>query len=123
MRPHLRVDLAMRVLVASIALVAAPLVAGCTKNCQNTCERIYGAECGITLPGISSDELQGDCQNECEQALQTPGAMGSYNPYNQRDPTKDFHLENEKQAAEWMDCVWQATCEDLDPVTGVCYPI
>lgn len=114
----------MRVGLVTLALVAlAPLAGGCEKNCQSTCERIYGAECGISISGIPADRLQATCSEECEQALQTPGSMGGYNPYNRRDPTQDFHLENEKQAAEWMDCVWQATCDELDPVTGICYPI
>ena len=107
-----------------LAVVGVPaLLAGCSKNCQATCERIYGAECDITIPGITTDELMTECQSDCEQALQQPGSMGNYNPYNQRDPTVDFHLENEKQAAEWMDCVSNATCEELDPVSGICYPI
>ena len=112
-----------RVAIVLGALVASAALFGCEKNCQNTCERIYGAECSIVIAGIPADELTNNCQNECEHALQRPGSMGDYNPYNQRNPTEDFHLENEKQAAEWMDCVSKATCEDLDPITGICYPI
>jgi hypothetical protein len=114
----------VRVGFVTLAVLAlAPLAGGCNKNCQSTCERIYGAECGIALAGIDAETLQRDCQNECEDALEQPGAMGSYNPYNQRDPTEDFHLQNEKQAAEWMDCVWSASCEELEPQSGICYPI
>jgi len=48
--------------------------------------------------------------------------MGVYDPY------QPYHgdaqtLENEKQAAAWMDCVWSADCSDLDPSVGLCSPI
>ena len=34
------------------------------------------------------------------------------------EPKDPKTIENEKQAAAWMDCVAAATCEDLEPATG-----
>lgn len=111
--------------VAGLLVAAAALVAGCDKNCQSTCHRVYSpSECNVVVPGVTADSMEKQCNAECEEALTQAGEMGDYNPYNQRDPTENFQLQNEKQAAEWMDCVWKAECEDLDPREGgVCYPI
>ncbi len=112
----------MRAVLVIAALAAA--VAGCDKNCQDTCSRIYdAAECNIQPGGLTPQELIRDCQNTCEAALSNTGPMGDYNPYVRRNPLDPKTIENEKQAAAWMECVAAATCEELDPAFGLCEPI
>lgn len=112
-----------RLLPALLGLAALGL-AGCDKNCQNTCSRIYDAsECGVVIPGVTTEALKRDCEAECETALKQAGEMGDYNPYNLRNPMENPVLENERQAAAWMDCVWDAECPELDPASGICAPI
>ncbi|MEZ4241548.1 MAG: hypothetical protein R3F59_36455 [Myxococcota bacterium] len=50
--------------------------------------------------------------------------MGDYNPYNRANPSDPPQLENERQAAAWMECVWSTDCEQLMPTTGgICAPV
>ena len=104
--------------------LAIPLaVAGCGYNCQSTCFRIYDpSECAVVIAGVQSSERIRDCITECENALDAVGPMGTYDP-NSAGGTSRHVLQNERQAAEWMDCVWAAECTELDPVAGVCHPI
>lgn len=112
-----------RALAGAALLGLSALWAGCDKNCQNTCARIYD-ECQISVPGVTPDALKRDCESACEQALTEAGSIGSYNPHNRADPTNPPVLENERQAAAWMDCVWDVECPQLDPQTGgICAPI
>ncbi|MCA9491878.1 MAG: hypothetical protein KC621_18225 [Myxococcales bacterium] len=110
--------------IAAVALLAALGAAGCDKNCQNTCYHIYDpGECGINIGGVSEKDLKDQCISECTEALKRTGPMGTYDPYVPHD-TENVELQNEKQAAEWMDCVWSATCEELEPTSGgICDPI
>ncbi len=111
----------MRFLVPGVALLLAG--AGCDKNCQNTCYRIYDpGECGIQVSGLSEQELKDTCVFNCTQALKEAGDMGTYDPY-APSPNENPSLDNEKQAAAWMDCVWQAECSQLEVVGGICKPI
>lgn len=106
-------------------LAAIAVAAGCDQNCQNTCARIYStSECGITIAGVDANTSRVNCVEACQTALTKSGEMGDYNPYNHPNPSDPPELENERQAAAWMECVWsRETCDDLDPATGVCAPI
>jgi hypothetical protein len=108
---------------AVAVLLLAGLAGGCSENCQNTCARIYSEnECGIVIPGVKVADSVNQCQSTCETALKQAGSMGTYNPY-ERHGSEPVTLENEKQAAAWMDCVWSTDCELLDPAEGLCAPI
>lgn len=110
----------------ALAAAAAAVFMGCGYDCQSTCIRIYDpAECDIAaqIGGASDAELERQCIDECENALKNVGPMGSYDPRTQRNPLVNEVLQNERQAAEWMDCVWEADCSQLDPASGICHPI
>ncbi len=110
----------------ALLLLVPVAVVGCGYDCQSTCRRVYDeSECNVAaeIGGASSDELIRQCVDECETALRKVGSMGSYDPRTQRNPLVDEQLENERQAAEWMDCVWEADCSQLDPASGICHPI
>lgn len=122
---------AVPVFTAVLAGLVCALLAGCGPDCQSTCNRIYQpSECGIAKPGRTSNELTRSCISECNSALQSPGTLGDYDPTRRRSSSAAIILENEKQAAAWMDCVWDvapdatpAQCADLDPASGYCAPI
>ena len=111
----------------------AALQAGCGENCQSTCDHIYSeSECDVRELGRTADRSIRDCVARCENALQQVGDLGDYDPYVKRPATEKVELENEKQAAAWIDCVWDfapqqgpsAGCVDIDPATGgYCAPI
>jgi hypothetical protein len=112
----------MKALTALV--MAAALFAGCDKNCQETCSKIYdGSECGIQPGGQQASELQRECVSRCTAALQNTGPMGDYDPNTPRDPQDPKTITNEKQAAAWMDCVAARSCDDLEPAIGYCEPI
>ena len=94
------------------------------RNCQDSCRYVYDPnECGVQIEGIGWEEMIDRCSERCEAALLRPGEMGSYDPtqiYPASDPPE---LETDKQAAAWMDCVWDNECADLDPPAGTCAPI
>lgn len=108
-----------------VALVAAgAALAGCGPNCQSTCERIYdqnSPNCGIRIPGTEVDDNIDDCIDACELALEQPGDLGNYDPFNPNTGGAAVQLENEKQAAVWMDCVENTSCPDIND--GFCAPI
>lgn len=119
-------------LVSFVVLLAVPLLTGCGETCQSTCDHVYASsECGIHIPGATTDKVIGDCVRSCERALSTPGDMGTYDPH-ARNPGVKIELETDQQAAAWIDCVWeiapepgyQDTCKQLDPaIGGKCAPI
>jgi hypothetical protein len=113
------------VLLAGAALGLAALV-GCGPNCQNSCAQVY-SQCGVTLPGRTSQELEGTCVDECTAALRESGGLEGYDPFVRRTSNQPFELETDQQAVAWMDCVWEKApdgtpeqCEDLSPQTGFC---
>lgn len=114
--------------VAAGAIGLAALV-GCGPNCQNTCDQVYSV-CGITKTGQTTRELVQRCVTECDAAMQQAGELGDYQPEARRSSAVSIELENEVQAAAWMDCVWNHApdgtpeqCADLDPSSGFCAPI
>jgi hypothetical protein len=107
------------VAIAAVALAAV----GCDQNCQNTCARLYDpSQCAVQISGVEWTRSRNECQSTCETALTRAGQMGDYNPYNRPDPSNPPELENERQAAAWMECVWSVDCAELDPKTGICAP-
>lgn len=108
---------------AWVVLAAAAGAVGCDQNCQNTCARIYDpSQCGVQIAGVEWTSSRGECEAACETALKRGGKMGDYNPYNRPNPSDPPELENERQAAAWMECVWSVECTQLDPTTGICAP-
>jgi len=113
----------MRVLVG-VLLGASVLAAGCGPDCQSTCQRIYSTVeggCGIQVPGRTRDESIRSCVTSCEDALVRPGQLGDYDPNTRSSNGETVTLENEKQAAAWMDCIQEADCLALDD--GFCAPL
>lgn len=117
----------MRALVALGAALA--LQSACSgPSCQSSCTHIYAdatGECGIAVPGYDDADgrarLIASCTEDCTNALQTPGAMGTYDPNIRHTSGTSIVLQNEQQAAAWMDCIAGSDCVDLSD--GYCAPI
>lgn len=109
----------MAVRTALFALITATstLLAGCGNDCQSTCQRLYGDEpnCAIKRPNKDQEELTRDCEDYCKTALRTPGEVDGYDPTQRTPKSETPVLENDKQAAVWMDCVEETACTYLDP--------
>ena len=105
--------------ISVAAIFSVALTTGCGANCQMVCQKAWAAdECNLQVPGETNQpKLAQDCIVECENALKVPGELGGYDP-NTPLSGKTFTLENEKQAAVWMDCVDETACEFLED--GVC---
>lgn len=98
---------------------------GCGPNCRSSCERLYGSgedQCNINVAGFDGEEganrLVIDCLATCNSAMSNAGSVGSYDPNTNEDD--DVSIANEKQAALWMDCVQETSCENID--AGYCLP-
>ncbi|MEL6346203.1 MAG: hypothetical protein AAFV53_24040 [Myxococcota bacterium] len=98
------------------------LGAGCGgPDCQDTCNKLYQSEqCDRTSDERRDDRLNA-CNDACEQALEIPGEQGDYDPYDFLDNNSEIELENDKQAAVWMECIDTLTCDNIDQ--GQCRPI
>lgn len=114
--------------LASLAIVAATVTAafasGCGNTCITACTRVYqpgdgtgGGTCGIEQANSTAEDAISGCVVECERAMNRTGELGGYNPYEPSGETI-FELENERQAALWVDCVDEIACEGL--VRGQC---
>jgi hypothetical protein len=116
-----------RFVLSATALVGLGLgAAGCGPDCQSTCNRLYSQnECDIQRAGIEREELLGQCMDRCEVALTKPGeANPDYNPAEKMPPSEDPEssiVETDEEAAMWMDCVEETSCELLDE--GYCWGI
>ncbi len=120
-------------LTASVSL----FIAGCGNDCQSTCNRLYGNKpnCGQSsgekgtesyFPGLVTfgqepEEKKRQCMNECEGAMEKPGEVGDYRPNEYTPSDVPVSLENDRQAALWMDCVADTSCENL--ASGYCAPV
>lgn len=105
--------------LALFALLLPAALAGCGKptSCQSACQLAFlESECSLRVPGRNQDELVRECTRECNRALRTTGELGGYDPNNPNsvDRSRSFELQNEKQAAVWIDCVMETSCFDLD---------
>ena len=115
----------------AFALSSAALLfaTACGPNCQSTCQRIYGngvndageEDCSIQRPGRDQGELIDTCMDNCEEALEQPGELGTFDPYTRTGSNQSVSLENERQAAEWMECVTETDCQRMQE--GYCAPI
>lgn len=109
--------------VFGLLFAVATLASGCGPTCQSTCQRAYSPnECDIKIPGLDDwTEKYDDCVDDCQLALETPGQIGDYDPDVENNTGERVILENERQAAAWMDCVEETSCEKLSD--GYCAPI
>lgn len=106
-----------------VAVLAASLLA-CGPTCQSTCERLYQnspGSCHIQRPDKSESEMFNICMGYCDDALDQTGELGQYDPYQRSSSSAAITLDNESQAAVWMDCVTEQACERLE--TGYCAPV
>ena len=101
--------------------------AACGPDCQTTCEKLYsqGGECKFTSPGDSTGEKSfAVCNESCEEAIMRPGDAGDYNPNEKTPSSQSISLENDQQAAMWMDCIEEKSCELIKSTGGrFCAPI
>lgn len=120
---------ALKIAVSFAAVTATLALTACGPNCQSTCNRLYGngsnangdADCSISRPGRSDTELIDQCLTECGKALETPGEVGAYDPFVQQGQNTSIELENERQAALWMECIEEQSCSRLSE--GYCAPV
>ncbi|MES2640306.1 MAG: hypothetical protein V4850_12510 [Myxococcota bacterium] len=118
----------MRAITLLLVFSAALLATGCGPDCQTSCEKIFGdaaGECDIQIPGKVGEsgrqEMISQCVSHCEQALRRNGDIGDYSPNERAGGDDDISLENEKQAALWMDCVSETSCDNLNK--NYCAPV
>lgn len=98
------------------------VLTGCGPSCQSTCEKLYQAdECNTERPGRTTDELLQACNNSCEDALTQPGEIDNFNPYSNEGSSSSITLDNEQQAALWMDCIAEQACDKI--ADGYCSPV
>lgn len=113
----------------ALAVTGLLFAVGCGPNCQSTCQRIYSngvndagqEDCSIQRPGRTQGDLIDTCMDNCENALDVPGELGTYDPYTRTSSNQSVQLDNDQQAAIWMECVEQTDCERMG--TGYCAPI
>ncbi len=120
------------------AFVVIPLaLAGCGKDCQATCTKLYGTapNCGDPSGDPDSesyfkglvgsedrDEKMADCMRACQDGLQVPGEVGDYDPYTRRSANEEVpDLENDRQVALWMECIDEHSCVKLSQ--NYCEPV
>ena len=124
-------------------LVLSSLLAGCADDCPggsecaigpscySSCEKLFGPEssggCDIQVAGHEGEsgraEMINQCVAHCESAMNRAGEVGTYDP-NAREGSDAIALENEQQAALWMDCIADTSCDLLDPYEGgYCAPV
>ena len=98
------------------------LTSGCGPNCQSTCNALYlESECNIQVPGITREVLLSRCNSACEDALEIPGEAGNYAPNERTKVGQTVNLQNDIQAAMWMDCIGETACENIED--GYCEPV
>ncbi len=107
----------MRLILISFVGLSS-LLAGCADahDCNKSCEKLFGqqaGECNIPIPGHTGDEMLTMCEDHCEQAMSQAGEAGDYNPNERTSGNEDVALENDAQAALWMQCVDETACDDL----------
>ena len=121
-----------RLPTALCLFVLPTLLIGCGKDCQSTCNKLYGTtpNCGDKFGneeyGLLGSETRGekmsDCMTACEDALANPGKLGDYDPYTPlENPEDQPELKNDRQVALWMECVDETSCPNLK--AGICAPV
>lgn len=113
----------------ALALLSVVFLAACgtQHDCQTACLKLFGNQdgnCNIQVPGKSGDQGRQDmistCSDHCEQAMGQAGEAGDYNPNERTSGNEDVGLENDAQAALWMDCIDETACDDLN--SNYCAP-
>ena len=101
---------------------------GCGPDCTDSCQKIFGDksdQCNIQIPGKTGaagrEEMVSACEAHCQHALKLNGDIGNYEPNQRASGDDDISLENEKQAALWMDCVAETSCDNLND--NYCAPV
>lgn len=120
---------ALKIAVSFAAVTTMLALSACGPNCQSTCNRLYSSstnsageeDCSISRPGRSDSDLIDTCMTECEDALSTPGEVGAYDPFVQQGQNTSIELQNERQAALWMECIEEQSCSRLSE--GYCAPV
>ena len=123
-RSSLRLPLRTVAVTGALALSGSwlLLLTACGPDCQETCNKLYNeSECNIQSPGATREELLGRCNTECENSLDVAGEVGDYNPNEYTPSNESIELGNDKQAAVWMDCIAETSCEFL--TDGYCAPV
>ncbi len=111
-----------RCLLSAALVVTSAVAVGCGPDCQSTCNKLYQSEqCNIQSPGSDLTELLTTCMDSCEYALSRPGEVGDYKPTEYTPASVSVTLQNDKQAAVWMDCVSETACDYLE--SGYCAPV
>lgn len=109
-------------LASAVGLLAvAVTTSGCGPDCYSTCGKLYLEECNFESPGQTQTELMDTCVETCESALSVPGEVGEYNPFEKQPGDSAITIENDRQAALWMDCIAESACEKLEE--GYCAPV
>ena len=112
----------VRISLILFSVTAFSQLLACGPDCQSTCNKLYQQyECGIERPGTSLNERVKRCMDECNSALEKPGPLGDYSPNEETSRSEDINLENDQQAAAWMDCVQNTACENLK--RNFCAPV
>ena len=97
--------------VGALLSLVGLFAAGCGPNCQSTCSHLFDpSECAIARPNQKPSQQINDCVTACEYALSQPGEVGDYDP-DTPNTSSSVELQNERQAAAWMDCVWATAPE------------
>ena len=108
--------------IVAVLAAAATFLTGCGPNCQSTCEKLYlESECNTQRPGRTVDELLTTCNNNCEQALSRPGEIEDFDPYDNSGSGSSVTLDNEMEAALWMECVAESACDKIND--NYCAPV
>ena len=117
----------MRSLPLVLLATVVVSLSACGPDCQTSCEKLYsqGGECKFTSPGDPTGEKSfAVCLDACEEAMAIPGSAGDYNPNEKTPSSQSITLENDQQAAMWMDCVQEKSCELIKTTGGrFCAPI
>jgi len=117
----------MRIGLILGAGVIALFASGCGPDCQSTCEKLYASngECEFTTAGDPDGQRNyARCMDSCSSAIATPGEAGDYNPQEKIPSSQTVELKNDQQAALWMDCIEEKSCENLKTSSGrFCAPI
>ncbi len=121
----------------TLTMAVSLFIGGCGNDCQSTCTKLYGnaPNCGdpsgekgtesyfagLVTYGQTREKKTRQCMDACEGALEVPGELGDYAPTEYTPSDVPVTLENDHQAAVWMDCVESHSCENL--ASGYCAPV
>lgn len=110
----------MRSILLVVAVSLSAAACSDIRSCPNACDRAFSeSEChfgaGLAAGGDPRKAIR-ECTRECENALRQTGDLDGYDPddYNSVDRSRSFELKNEAQAAAWIDCVSETSCQDIN---------